>query len=133
MIIAVDTNIFLDILRPNPKFLETSLAIVERSATQGVLTICNIVYAELAANFDTQSALDRFLDATEVRVQPASTEACFLAGRQWLQYRKAGGTRARILPDFLIGAHAQLQASRLLSRDRGFYRSYFPKLRIVSS
>jgi hypothetical protein len=58
-------------------------------------------------------------------------EAHFLAGRAWRVYRKQGGQRARILADFLIGAHAHVQASRLLSRDRGFYRKLFPKLSLM--
>lgn len=60
-------------------------------------------------------------------VRPAG----FLAGRTWRRYRVAGGPHERILPDFLIGAHAKLQAGRLLSRDRGFYRAYFTDLEIL--
>ena len=55
-----------------------------------------------------------------------------LLGIAWVQYKKAGGKRERILADFLIGAHAQIHADRLLTRDRGFYKKYFKHLKIIS-
>ena len=58
------------------------------------------------------------------------TNSHFLAGRVWRKYRQHGGKRARILSDFLIGAHARVQAGRLLSRDRGFYKDLFPGLEL---
>ena len=44
---------------------------------------------------------------------------------------REGGQRTQILPDFLIGAHAQLQPTRLISRDRGFYERLFPELILI--
>ncbi len=64
-------------------------------------------------------------------MEPLNREAHFLASRAWRTYRKQGGQGTRILGDFLIGAHAQAQATRLLSRDRGFYRKLFPSLNLV--
>jgi len=65
-------------------------------------------------------------------VEPLGRESCYLASRAWRSYRRRGGQRKRILPDFLIGAHAQTRAARLLSRDRGFYREAFPSMNLVA-
>jgi len=131
MISAIDTNIFLDILLPNEEFYDSSSDALQMAATLGSLVICDIVYAELSVHFASQRECDTFLRTNEIRVQPLNQEALFLAGRKWRTYRKKGGKRTRILADFLIGAHAQIQASRLLSRDRGFYSELFPSLRVI--
>ena len=131
MITAIDTNIVLDILLPNEEFCDASGRALESAASDGSLVACDLVYAELCIHFNTQSECDRFLQGSEIRIEALSSEAHFLAGRVWRTYRKQGGQRARILADFLIGAHAQVQASRLLSRDSGFYRKPFPKLSLI--
>jgi hypothetical protein len=78
-----------------------------------------------------QSDCDRFLQENDIRVESLTREASFLASRLWRSYRQAGGKRARILSDFLVGAHAQQQASRLLTRDRSFYREIFRSLALI--
>ena len=95
------------------------------------MVICDPVYAELCIYFATQREGDAFLHANEIRVEPLTNEAHFLASRAWRTYRKQGGQRTRMLADFLVGAHAQVQATRLLSRDRGFYRKLFPSLNLI--
>jgi predicted nucleic acid-binding protein len=128
MITAIDTNILLDILVPNEHFYESSASALQESAGEGTLMVSDIVYAELCIHFENQRECDAFLDGNEIRVQALTREAHFLASRAWRAYRQQGGKRTRILADFLIGAHAQKQATRLLSRDRGFYGKLFPSL-----
>ena len=79
----------------------------------------------MAASFEREEELNAFLTDTRIRCESPNTEALFLAGRMWRAYRSAGGGRGRIISDFLIGAHARVQAGRLATRDRGFYRPYF--------
>ena len=131
MITALDTNILLDILAPDPDFFDASARALEKAAGAGGLVVCDLVYAELSVHFDKQTECDNFLEEIEIRVEPLAREASFLAGRAWRTYRQQGGKRTRILPDFLIGAHAQVQASCLLTRDRGFYRKSFPSLEVI--
>ncbi|MEI9997730.1 MAG: type II toxin-antitoxin system VapC family toxin [Verrucomicrobiota bacterium] len=131
MTTAVDTNVLLDIWLNEKGRAEAALDAIELVAQAGRLIVSDIVYAELCGHFTHQGDCDRFLRDAEILVEPLNEESCFLASRIWIQYRKQAGPRARILPDFLIGAHAQVQASRLLSRDAGFFRKPFPRLALV--
>ena len=128
MITAIDTNVLLDVLVPNEEFYEASANALQEAAGGGSLVIGDIVYAELCIHFEIQRECDGFLEGNEIRVQALTREAHFHASRAWRTYRQQGGKRTRILADFLIGAHAQKQATRLLSRDRGFYHKLFPSL-----
>ncbi len=132
MITAVDTNILLDLWLGDENRVETSRQALENAAETGSLVISSVVYAEFCAHFSRKVDCDHFLRDADIALQPLSSESCFFASRIWLQYRKQGGPRTRILPDFLIGAHAQIQASRLLSRDSGFFRKQFPSLRLIN-
>lgn len=130
MITAIDTNILLDILIPNTEFLKSSGGALQESASAGSLLICDIVYAELCVHFAAQHEIDTFLKDYDIGVQSLSRDAHFLASRASRTYRRQGGKRTRILTDFLIAAHAETHATRLLTRDRGFYRELFPSLKL---
>ena len=132
MITAVDTNILLDIFLPDEKFALNSSKLLKLAYDEGALIICDIVYAELVPQFDERSVLDSTLAIINVSLSSVDRDVAFLAGEKWKIYRKSGGKRKRIITDFLIGAHAMLKAERFLSRDRGFYKSYFPDLKIFS-
>jgi len=132
MITAVDTNILLDVFLPDKKFASNSAKLLKLAYDEGALIICDIVYAELVPQFEDRSLLEGTLETMNVTIVSVDSDVAFLAGEKWSLYRKSGGKRERIISDFLIGAHAMVKADRLLTRDRGFYRSYFPEVEIVA-
>ena len=132
MITAVDTNILLDVFLPDERFAANSSKLLKLAYDEGALVVCDIVYAELVPQFNERSLLDSTLEIINVSLSSLDSDVAFLAGEKWKMYRQSGGQRNRIITDFLIGAHAQLKTDRFLSRDRGFYKSYFPDLKLFS-
>jgi len=132
MITFVDTNILLDVLLPDPTYGERSADALEMAFNDGSLIINEIIYAELAPQFDSRESMEDILVKLGIRKVVIDSEVAFSAGSTWKIYRQSEGQRDRILADFLIGAHAWVEADRLLTRDRGFYKKYFENLTIFS-
>ncbi len=128
----VDTNVLLDILTEDPKWLDWSSERLAAAADAGALAINPIVYAEVSTYFASIEELDEALPPADYRREPLPYAAGFLAGKAYLRYRKAGGTKVRPLPDFYIGAHAAVAGYHLLTRDANRFRTYFPKLSLIA-
>lgn len=131
MITAVDTNVLLDIFGDDPRHRDGSLRAVRRSVAEGALVACDVVWAEVLAATPDPAVAEAALLRVPVRYVAADAAAARRAAVAWGDYRRRGGPRTRIIPDFLIGAHALAHADRLLTRDRGFYRVAFADLTIL--
>jgi predicted nucleic acid-binding protein len=120
----IDTNVLVDVWQADVNFGPASLAVLERLGAANVLVINPVIYAEVAAWIDNKERLDSLLPEEIFRNEPIPADAAFLAGRAYRRYKERGGTKPRMLADFLIGAHAAVCGYGLVSRDRG-YRRYF--------
>lgn len=126
-----DTNVLLDIATQNPLWREPSLVSIGNALARGPLIINDAVYAKLSVGFGLIEEVDAFLQTIGAQSVRIPREALVLAGKALRRYRQAGGTRTGVLPDFFIGAHAQIAAVPLLTRDPKRYRTYFPSVELI--
>ena len=153
----IDTNVIIDAADSDSEWYAWSAAQLIRAANEGAVFITKplgaagdrqaagpegtdsregvrnpIIYAELAGYADSEQQMASILSDLLLERADLPWEAAFLAGRAFVAYRRAGGKRSAPLPDFYIGAHAQVTGLTLLTRDARRYRSYFPDLRLIA-
>jgi len=128
----VDTNVLLDLVTDDPAWARWSMAQLEAASLAGPLHINDIIYAELAVRYALVEELDKLVAGLGLVHIAMPRGALFLAAKAFQRYRKAGGTRTGVLPDFFIGAHAAVLNLPLLTRDRQRYDSYFPTLELIA-
>ncbi|RDI18155.1 hypothetical protein DFR41_11571 [Pseudacidovorax intermedius] len=128
----VDTNVLVDLLEDDPEWADWSVAQLRAQSQLHKLCINPVIYAELSLTFSTFEALDEVLDSLRLPVIELPRPALFLAGKAFAQYRRRGGTKANVLPDLFIGAHAAVARWPVLTRDASRYASYFPTVALVT-
>lgn len=128
----VDTNVLLDLVTDDPTWADWSLSRLEAASLEGPLLINDAVYAELAVRYERIEQLEAFIGEAGLEMVPMPRAALFLAGKVFTRYRRAGGSRTGVLPDFFIGAHAAVAQLPLLTRDVRRYRTYFPSLTLIA-
>jgi predicted nucleic acid-binding protein len=128
----VDTDVPLDLTATEKRWADWSQAMLEAAALRGALGINDVVHAELSVGYDRIEDCDAFLDDLGIRFLAMPRGALFLAGKAFRAYRRRGGQRNAILPDFLIGAHAAHETLPLLTRDPRRYRASFPRLTLLA-
>jgi len=128
----VDSNILVDILHDDPEWEAWSEDKLEAARLLGNVVINPLVYAEICAGYPSQRHVDQALSTSIYRRENLPWEAAFNAGRAFVTYRRSGGVKRSPLPDFYIGAHAELRGYSLLTRNPSHYRQYFPNLKIIA-
>jgi len=105
---------------------------LQHAAGEGELIVSPVAFAEFSIAYATLDSARADLDRLHIFYEPIEAASAYLAGQIFLRYRREGGPRQHLIPDFLIAAHASVQAHRLAAIDRGYLRTYFPDLKLVT-
>lgn len=127
----VDSSVLLDIFTEDPQFFDWSQAQLMRAAERGAIVLNAVVLAEISPRFPRLEELRSVLPSIAT-VEEIPIEAGFLAGHAHAAYRRSGGARQAILPDFLIGAHAAVTGRPLLTRDPRRVARYIPGAELIT-
>jgi predicted nucleic acid-binding protein len=130
--ILLDANVILDIWNPDPVWHAWSAQKLRNLSPLHELAINSVVYAEISVSFPTPTALDEKIADLGVIVVGIPRLAAFFAGKAYALYRRQGGTKGNVLPDFFIGAHAAVLGCQLLTRDTRRYAAYFPGVGLIA-
>lgn len=130
--VLVDANVLLDIFTADPVWLVWSRDALARVLLTRDTVINPIIYSEVSLAFRRPEELDTELEALGIRKAALPYASAFPAGQAFLTYRRRGGKKTSPLPDFFIGAHAQVEDRHLLTRDAARYRTYFPKTKLIA-
>ena len=128
----VDTNVLFDVAADDSVWFQWSSSRLRNAALDGPLIINPVVFAELSVQFEAVAEVEALLATLGVEMDHIPHSALFLAGKAFSKYRRSGGSRTGVLPDFFIGAHAATTGLPLLTRDPRRYRSYFPDVRLIT-
>lgn len=130
--LLVDTNVLIDVLQDDPEWADWSIGQLRAQSQVHALAINPVIYAELSLSFTSLATLDKAIDGLGLQFIELSRPALFLAGKAFLRYRRAGGTRGNVLADFFVGAQAAVLGCGLITRDARRYRNYFPTVSLVT-
>jgi predicted nucleic acid-binding protein len=127
----VDSSVLLDLFTEDPRWLSWSQQQLTEAAQRGAIVLNAVVLAEIAPRFPRFETLRSALPSMAI-IEEVPPAAAFLAGHAHADYRRAGGTREAVLPDFLIGAHAAVTKRRLLTRDPHRVATYIPGAALIA-
>ncbi|MER9892128.1 type II toxin-antitoxin system VapC family toxin [Mesorhizobium sp. M0119] len=132
MATLVDTNVLIDVAVRDPVWLKWSRSKMGAALKRGSLIINQIIYAEFSMRYESIDDVDGVLPENEFRREGLPFEAAFAASRAFSIYRRLGGPREKVMPDFLIGAHAAIRGYPILTRDPAGFRKYFRDVELIA-
>lgn len=130
--LLVDTNVLIDVLQDDPKWADWSIRQLRAQSQLHELAINPIIYSELSLMYQSIEALEQTVAAMRLSFLEVPRPALFVAAKAFMRYRREGGTKHNVLPDFFIGGHAAVARCGVLTRDPARYRSYFPTVELLT-
>lgn len=127
---AVDSSVLFALFNKEDGW-EAWNELLRTALSEGQLLVCPVVFAEVSVGFPTGEVCRHALLSLGIEFSPFSARSAWLAGRAFAGYRRRGGPRTHLIPDFLIAAHAATEAGKLAATDRGYYRRFFESLEIL--
>ena len=130
--ILVDSSVLIDVLKGDARWGAWSTGALQAAKSGDAVRINDVVYSEISFGYAGYEELDAVLRILGIDIAPASRAALFLAARAFQLYRRRGGVRTGVLPDFFIGAQAAVESAALLTRDPDLVHTYFPTVTLIA-
>ena len=130
MAILVDTNVIIDILTDDPKWADWSQETLESHGNES-LSINPTIFAELCYGLESLEEAEAMVRQFALDFLETPRDGLFRAAKAFAQYKKRGGSKDFVLPDFFIGGHAESSSLSIITRDRARYSTYFPSVQLI--
>ena len=128
--IAVDSSVLIDLIGDGTR-ADAAADTLRDALHRGPVVVCDIVLAEVCTALKQGSDVLGYLEGAGLNYLATEPKAALRAGEMQRRYRQRGGLHQRTVPDFIVGAHALLQCSGLITRDGSFFRDYFKGLKVI--
>lgn len=135
--IAIDSSVLIDLLGDDAAMADAAESCVRDALARAPVVLCDVVVSEITAGLGHGADIMDVVEEMGMRYLPVERRAAIRAGemqRRYKERRRAAGLTGplpRTVPDFIVGAHALLQCSALITRDAGFFRDYFKGLKVI--
>jgi hypothetical protein len=132
MTTLLDTSVIIALTKPSDPFHAWAVAALSTvKVTNPPAAICPITFAEASPAYADAAQVALALDAFGIERLDMSDEALFQAGQVYAAYKKRGGTRDGVLPDFIIGAVAVTEDIELVTSNGKDFIRKFTGLKII--
>lgn len=134
--VAIDSSVLIDLLGGGAQ-AEAAEDCLRQALARGPVVVCDVVLGEVVSALGHGAELLDALEAAGIAYSSVEARSAVRAGemqRRWSERQKPGAQGAaeiRTAPDFLIGAHALMQCTGLITRDTSFFRDYFKGLKLI--
>jgi predicted nucleic acid-binding protein len=133
-----DTSVILDALDKNSKHFDWASKLLIEAASEDGAAVNAVTVAELCAGDREPESVETDLRNWELEILDIPASAAAICGKTHRRYAIArrnsgGGAAPKIpLPDFFIGAHAEIMKWKLATRDAERISKYFPEVHLLT-